>query len=259
MIVALPFVGREREIVGAAVRQCLRSESHPFTVTYVRFAFSLHAIALESAFVPPRTRDADDERADIIDAAYTCLSSPHTGPVSVAAILDTARLSTRAFYRHFASKDELFLAMLKHDSEALARRLRRIAAETPGGPPAQLAAWIAHLLSLVYQPGPRAHAVVLDSDEVRVAKGYREAAAELRHEREQTLADILRRGRADGTFPTAEPDRDAAAIHAVVERAFAAPLSGPGPGRDQLVGYVVDFAFRALGARRRDEPPAAGG
>ena len=198
--------------------------------------------------MPPRTRDAADERADIIDAAYACMSSPHTGPVSVAAILDTARLSTRAFYRHFASKDELFLAMLKHDSDAVARRLREIAAETPGGPPAQLTAWVDHLLGLAYHPRPRAHVVVLDSDEVRVAKGYREAAADLRAEREEILADILRRGRADGSFPLAEPDRDAAAIHAVVDRAFAAPLSGPDPGLEQMVAYVVDFALRALGA-----------
>jgi AcrR family transcriptional regulator len=200
--------------------------------------------------VPPRTRLTEDERADIIDAAYACLSSPHQGPVSVAAILDAASLSTRAFYRHFASKDELFLAMLKRDSEAVTRRLRRVA-ETAGGPEAQLRAWIDCLLGLAYHPRMRAHVVVLDSDEVRVAKGYREASADLRAERERVLADILRLGRDDGSFPLAEPERDAAAIHAVVDRAFAAPLSGLGPDRELLVGYVLDFALRALGATQR--------
>jgi AcrR family transcriptional regulator len=200
--------------------------------------------------VPPRIRVAADERADIIDAAYACLSSPHPGPVSVAAILDTAGLSTRAFYRHFASKDELFLAMLKRDSDAVARRLSRLAAETKGGPVAQLTAWVDFLLGLAYHPRRRAHIVVLDSDEVRMAKGYREASAELRADRERILADILRRGRDDGTFPLAEPERDAAAIHAIVDRAFAAPLLGVGPDRERLVGYVVDFALRALGASR---------
>lgn len=201
--------------------------------------------------MPPRTRLPDDERADIIDAAYSCLSSPHQGPVSVAAILDAAGLSTRAFYRHFASKDELFLAMLRRDSEAVLRRLRRVARDTDGGPQAQLRAWIDCLLGLAYHPRMRAHVVVLDSDEVRVAKGYRDASAELRSNREEILADILRRGRDDGSFPLAEPDRDAAAIHAVVDRAFAAPLLGLGPDRELLVGYVHDFALRALGAHRR--------
>jgi AcrR family transcriptional regulator len=198
--------------------------------------------------VPPRTRLPAEERADIIDAAYACLSSPHQGPVSVAAILDAAGLSTRAFYRHFASKDELFLAMLRRDSDAVLRRLRRVS-QDDSGPDGQLRAWINCLLGLAYHPRMRAHVVVLDSDEVRVAKGYREASAELRADRERILAEILRRGRDDGSFPLAEPDRDAAAIHAVVDRAFAAPLLGLGPDRDHLVGYVLDFALRALGAK----------
>lgn len=206
---------------------------------------------LQSALVPPRIRVAADERASIIDAAYACLASPHPGPVSVAAILEAACMSTRAFYRHFQSKDELFLAMLRRDADAVARRLRRIADETAGGPTAQLAAWISYILSLAYDPRRRAHVIVLDSDEVRVAKGYREASEELRAHREEILADILRRGRHDGSFPLAKPEVDAAAIHAVVDRAFAAPLLGLGPDQEELVGYVVDFALRALGSTRR--------
>jgi AcrR family transcriptional regulator len=34
-------------------------------------------------------------------------------------------VSTRAFYRHFESKDELFLAMLREETDALAERLDR--------------------------------------------------------------------------------------------------------------------------------------
>jgi AcrR family transcriptional regulator len=214
-------------------------------------AFSTVVDALQSALVPPRIRIAADERASIIDAAYSCLASPHPGPVSVAAILEAAGMSTRAFYRHFQSKDELFLAMLKQDADAVARRLRRVADETAGGPTAQLTAWISYILSLAYDPRRRAHVIVLDSDEVRVAKGYRDAGAELRADREEILADILRRGRSDGSFPLARPEVDAAAIHAVVDRAFAAPLLGLGPDHQQLVGYVVDFALRALGSTPR--------
>jgi AcrR family transcriptional regulator len=200
--------------------------------------------------VPPRTHLDADERAGIIRAAYACLSSPHTGPVSVAAILDVAGLSTRAFYRHFESKDELLLAMLKQDCDALAAELRRLADETPGGPVAQLRAWFDCVVGLAYEPRRRAHALVLDSDEVRMAKGYREASAELRADREKILADILRRGRSEGIFPLADPERDAAAIHAVLDRAFGSPIVDPAKRREQIVGYVVDFTLRALGANR---------
>ncbi|MBV8929112.1 MAG: TetR/AcrR family transcriptional regulator, partial [Mycobacteriaceae bacterium] len=149
--------------------------------------------------MPPRSRLDADERAAIIRAAYSCLSGPHAGPVSVAAILEVAEMSTRAFYRHFESKDELFLAMLRRDSDAVARRLKNLAEQTPGGPVAQLRAWIDYLLGLAYDPQSRAHAVVLDSDEVRIAKGYREASAELRAQREEVLAELFRRGRDDGS------------------------------------------------------------
>jgi len=43
---------------------------------------------------------------------------------SVADILDEAQLSTRAFYRHFDSKDALLRAMYRRDAESVARRLR---------------------------------------------------------------------------------------------------------------------------------------
>lgn len=196
------------------------------------------------------TRIRYDERADIIEAAYSCMAAPRSGPVSVAAILDEAALSTRAFYRHFASKDELFLAMLRRDSALVARRLRRIADDSSMSPAGQLTAWVECLLDLVYHPRRRAHAMVLSSNEVRVAKGYLEASAELRDEREKILAEILQHGRADGSFPFVEPERDAAAIHALVDRAWAGPLRGLGEDQAELCGYVVDFSLRALGMRQ---------
>ena len=84
-----------------------------------------------------------------------------------------------------------------------------------------------------------------------MAKGYREASDRAtRRPGADSLVEILGRGRDDGSFPLAEPDRDAAAIHAVVDRAFAAPLQGIALDQDLLVGYVMDFSLRALGATR---------
>ena len=87
----------------------------------------------------PETVVDSDDRECIIEAAYMCLSEPHSGPIPVAAILQRARVSTRAFYRHFESKDELFLAMLRAETDALAARLDRICAEVSlrSGRPAQ--------------------------------------------------------------------------------------------------------------------------
>lgn len=198
--------------------------------------------------MPPRTRVDADERATIIKAAYARMASPGAEPVSVAAILTEAGLSTRAFYRHFASKDELFLAMLEQDSHVVVRRLRELADE-PGDATGRLTACVHFFLGLVYDPRSRAHITVLDSNEVRTAKGYREANTRHRMEREEVFAEIIRAGAEDGSFTTARPVPDAAAIHALLDRAIAGPLYDFDLAQDELVGYVVDFALRALGAR----------
>lgn len=195
-------------------------------------------------------RPDDDDRGCIIEAAYGCLSAPHSGPIPVAAILQRAGVSTRAFYRHFESKDELFLAMLRQESDALAGRLDQIVEEMPGSPVDQLEAWIGRMFGLVHDAQLRMHFIVIDSDEVRAAKGYRETRERAHADRERSLVEILRRGKEDGSFPLADPERDAIAISAVVSR----EMNGWSPDDDRQLqrslARVLDFALRALGAER---------
>jgi AcrR family transcriptional regulator len=207
------------------------------------------APSLQSAIVQPDSPIADD-RQGIIDAAYACLYEAHRGPIPVAAILERAGLSTRAFYRHFASKDELFLAMLRQEADALAGRLDRIACELPGGPAEQLAAWVEMMFDLAYDPQLRMHLTVIDSDEVRAAKGYRETRERLHAERERSLVRVLQRGRDDGSFPLADPQRDAVAISAVVSRELTISAPGDAEALQRARARVLDFALRALGADR---------
>ncbi len=197
----------------------------------------------------PDTAEGDD-RGCIIDAAYTCLSEPHSGPIPVAAILQRARVSTRAFYRHFESKDELFLAMLREETDALASRLDRISADVPGRPVDQLRAWIAGMFGLIHDDQTRMHFTVIDSDEVRAAKGYRETREQAHADRERSLVKILRRGRADGSFPLTDPEGDAFAINAVISRVMISQSYDDHHGLQQAQDAILDFALRALGAER---------
>ena len=205
--------------------------------------------SLQSAIVQPDSPNVDD-RQGIIDAAYGCLYEPHSGPVPVAAILERARLSTRAFYRHFSSKDELFLAMLRQEADALAERLNRITGESSGGPGEQLAAWVEMMFDLAYDPQLRMHLTVIDSDEVRAAKGYRETRELLHAERERSLERVLQGGRDDGSFPLADPKWDAVAISAVVSRELTIAAPGDAEELQRARARVLDFALRALGADR---------
>jgi AcrR family transcriptional regulator len=190
----------------------------------------------------------DDDRGCIIDAAYTCLSEPHAGPIPVAAILQRAKVSTRAFYRHFASKDELFLAMLRQESDALANRLDRIVDDVPGSPGDQLKAWIDRMFGWMHDAELRMHLTVIDSDEVRAAKGYRETRERAHEDRERSLIEILRRGRDDGSFPLADPEHDAVAISAVISREMANQTPDDDQRLRQSLDWVLEFALRALGA-----------
>jgi AcrR family transcriptional regulator len=191
----------------------------------------------------------DDDRGCIIDAAYSCLSEPHTGPIPVAAILQRAGVSTRAFYRHFQSKDELFLALLRQESDTLAERLDRIVDET-GDPVGQLKAWINGMFGWMHDEEMRMHLMVIDSDEVRAAKGYRETRERAHADRERSLVEILRRGRADGSFPRADPEHDAVAISAVISREMANQSPGDEARLQRSLDWVLEFALRALGAER---------
>ncbi|MEO3757745.1 TetR/AcrR family transcriptional regulator [Mycobacterium sp. B14F4] len=194
---------------------------------------------------------ADDDRGCIIDAAYDCLSEPHSGAIPVAAILQRAGVSTRAFYRHFESKDELFLAMLRKETDALAERLNRVLESHPGDAVRQLEAWIEGMFGLIHDDRTRQHFTVIDSDEVRAARGYRETREQAHADRERSLVEILRRGRDDGSFPLARPEMDAMAINAVISRVMIAQSYDDHDGLTRAKRDILDFALRALGA----DPP----
>ena len=179
---------------------------------------------------------------------------PHSGPIPVAAILQRAGVSTRAFYRHFESKDELFLAMLRQETDALADRLDRIVDEASGAPVDQLKAWIGQMFGWMHDAELRMHLTVIDSDEVRAAKGYRETREHAHADRERSLVEILRRGRADGSFPLADPEHDAVAISAVISREMITVSPDDEERLRRSHGLGPGF-LAACAGRRADRPP----
>lgn len=186
-----------------------------------------------------------------MEAAYRCLADPHTGPVSMAAILGTAGVSSRAFYRHFESKDDLFLALLEQEGSAVVGQVDLVADAAQGSPADQLAAWIEAMFDIVVDPRQRLQLTVIDSEEVRTAKGYRQTRDRLHAARERGLAEILRRGLRDGSFPLTEPEADAVAINAVVSRVLNTQTTDEPEVRKKALVAVLDFALRAVGAAAR--------
>lgn len=88
-------------------------------------------------------------RREILSAASKTLCENGVQGLSIAAVLEQANLSTRAFYRHFGSKDELVAAVFLETARAEKRRLRRrmTAATTEID---AVAAWIDGRLDLAF-------------------------------------------------------------------------------------------------------------
>ncbi len=188
-----------------------------------------------------------EERDRIVEATFDCLSEPHEGPVHVSAILARAEVSSRAFYRHFQSKDELFLAMLEQVTERLAVLLDEIAGAESPDPVDQLRTWLDQMFTLASDTDLHRYLAVLDCDEMRSAKGYREARERSRARREGSLATILRTGHEEGAFPWAEPESDAIAIAALVSRELTSARIFDPAQIPLSRARVEGFALRALG------------
>ena len=95
-----------------------------------------------------------DEVANILEAAYRVIESSDSTDPSLRAILAEAGISTPVFYRHFASKDDLLVALLDDGRRRLADYLKvRIdkanKADKAGGPEGQVRAWIDGMLAQV--------------------------------------------------------------------------------------------------------------
>ncbi len=181
-------------------------------------------------------------------AAYRFLADAQGGPVLMATLLRSAGVSSRAFYRHFVSKDDLYLALLEEQCRAVVSQVDRVAEAAAGAPAEQLAAWVKAIVDIVVDPSQRMRLMVIDSEEVRAAKGYRQARDRLHAERERSLAEILRRGQRDGSFPLTEPEVDAMAINAAISRMLGAQTTDDPEAFKQAQVAVLDFALRAVGA-----------
>lgn len=190
------------------------------------------------------------EKARIVEAAYRCLADSDGMTVSITDILTTANLSTRAFYRHFGSKDDLLLTMFRQDAEAVLGELRAIAAAAPT-PVEALRGLIHGLLRLTVEERRRHRVMILTSEEAQRAKGYAAERSRLLAAQEQLITEILYAGQKDGSFPCAAPEPDARSIRAALVQAFEEQLTSPAPPSPaEAAEQVADFSLRALGAPR---------
>jgi AcrR family transcriptional regulator len=200
----------------------------------------------------PRRFESEDELRILLDAAMEVMGRNGYVDASVADILSEANLSTRSFYRHFESKDQLLCALYRREAETAAAQLNAKVDAAPS-PRAALDAWIDEILSLGQHKAKAARVRVLGSTGAMRAEGY---AEEMHHASKLLMAPLealLAAGAADGSFPLVDPAADASLIRAVVWSAAGLTPSRDWPGpRNEMARQVRSFCARALGVAATD-------
>jgi AcrR family transcriptional regulator len=199
---------------------------------------------------PPALAPAQERRA-ILEAALRVLRRSGYDRATLDEVLTEAGLSTRAFYRHYTSKDELLVALYEQEVSAVAARLTRLVDAAPG-PVESVEAWMNDILGIRLDARRAERAGLFRSREAQRGANWDEIRRATELALTEPLVAALAAGRADGTFPDAVPAADARMIHALTFRAFEDLADQPRPAaRREASDHVRRFALRALGAPPR--------
>jgi AcrR family transcriptional regulator len=202
----------------------------------------------------PRTRRRSklapdpDVRRTIVAAAAEALREQGVRGLSVAAVLDRAELSTRAFYRHFESKDQLVAAVFLEMAHTEKRRLQRKMAKA-GDPVEAVAAWIDGRLDLAFDENVKSDLRLLSLE----AQSQMFAAPELIQpafeEMLKPLIEQLADGLRDGVFHDIDPVAEAQSIQGVVWASTERQWAAANYERGEVRRRALRFCLRGLGVQ----------
>jgi AcrR family transcriptional regulator len=178
----------------------------------------------------------------LLDAAYAVMA--RTGDIEprVGDIVKEAGLSNQAFYRHFAGRDALLVALLDDGQrrlvETLERRMRRVEAGTP-----RVRAWIEGVLEQARNADAAENTRPFAINGVRLTDRF---PAETAASYERLLAP-LRDAIADAG---GDPERDTAAVREIAMGTMNRFLVERRTPSADDVEHVVQFALAGLTAGR---------
>jgi AcrR family transcriptional regulator len=193
----------------------------------------------------PQAAAEPDEVAALITATWAVTARAGSIEPSVRDILDQAGLSTKAFYRHFRSKDELLLVALDEGTRVLVEYLeRRMAAAADRQ--AAIGAWIDGFVRQAVDPSAAQRTRPWTLGSGRLASTF---PADFERNQRAIAAPLEReiaRAAADGTARSPDPARDARLIYAYTSDTVRVHLlRGSAPDAD-TIAHLVTFAHRAL-------------
>lgn len=166
--------------------------------------------------------------------------------LSIAAVLERAQLSTRAFYRHFESKDQLVAAVFMEMARSETRRLRGKMAET-ASPVEAVVAWVDGRLELAFAEHTELDRRRMNLEAHSKAFSSPEMAAPAYSAILEPLIEQLERGLELGMFQDIVPATAAKSIHGVVWAGTQRQWATHRWDRTVVRNRALRFCLRGLG------------
>ena len=182
----------------------------------------------------------------IVGAASKSVREHGVRGLSVAAVLERARLSTRAFYRHFDSKDQLVAAVFLELTRAEVLRLRTKISEATN-PVEAVAAWIDGRLDLAFDEDIKADLRQVSLEAQSKAFSSPDMVTPAYGAILEPLIEQLQRGLELGVFKDIVPATAAKSIHGVVWAGTQRQWAMNHWDRDEVRERAVRFCLRGLG------------
>ncbi|WP_440224468.1 TetR/AcrR family transcriptional regulator [Dokdonella sp. MW10] len=190
----------------------------------------------------------EENRNRILSAARSLVAQGGFREASIVAVAGAADMSTGAVYRYFPSKSDLFVELLTDAVQRECAILRAIIAR-PATAPDRLAAAVESFARRALSGPWLAYAFIIEPVDPEVEA----ARLVCRREFGSVFKEVVRQGVASGEFPEQSANVSAACIVGAFTEALARPVT-PLAGRiskTRLVGEIVDFCCRAVGASTR--------
>jgi AcrR family transcriptional regulator len=188
-------------------------------------------------------------RERLLRSAQELIEEGGYSAASVMAIADRAGVAAGTLYRHFASKQELFVEVFRSVCAREERAMRQAAEEMSAEPaPRRLEVVLATFAQRALRNRRLAWALIAEPvdplvDAERLA--YRERYA-------QVIAETLRSGISAGELPEQNVELTAAALVGGCGEALVGPLSPVStqpPSSEEILAALRTFVRRAIGAR----------
>ena len=185
-------------------------------------------------------------RVAILSAATEIVRAEGVGALSIAQVLSRSRLSTRAFYRHFDSKDQLVSALFLEMARVEMLRLRQLMASA-SDPVRAVAAWIDGRLDLAFNDQIRSDLRKMSLEAQSQMFAAPDLVGPAYDEILRPLVEQLECGRDLGLFTAIDPDNEALSIQGVVWSNVERQWANAGCDLSDLRDRVQRFCLRGLG------------